>query len=131
MFQVDSAYREGGNCRWVLSDSVLVDVYASVDGNGRPLFIPTADASGAGRPTGSILGYPVTLDQGAGTLVAFGDIRAGYIIRNVRGVQVDVDPFTNIKSRQLAFHAWARADGNIQDSSAYSVSQYSGVSADS
>ena len=131
MFQVDSAYRDAGNCRWVLSDATLTKAYSSVDGNGRPLFIPAADASAAGRPGGFILGFPVTLDQGAGDLVAFGDIRQGYIIRYVRGVQVDVDPYTNIKSRQVAYHAWARADANIQDSAAYSVSDYSGVTADS
>jgi HK97 family phage major capsid protein/HK97 family phage prohead protease len=130
LFQVDQAYREGGNCRWVLSDSTLAKVYNSVDLQGRPLFIPAAEASGAGRPAGMLLGYPVQLDQGAGTLVGFGDIKAGYIIRYVRSVQIDVDPYSNIKSRQIAYHGWARADANIQDSAAYSVSDYSGVSAD-
>lgn len=131
MFQVDAAYRDAGNCRWVLSDTTLAKAYASVDGNGRPLFIAASDASAASRPTGFIMGYPVTIDNGAGNLVAFGDIRQGYIIRYVRGVQVDVDPYTNIKSRQVAYHAWARADANIQDSAAVSVSDYTGVSADS
>lgn len=131
MFQVDSAYRDAGNCRWVLSDTTLAKVYGSVDDNGRPLFIPQADSSGAGRPSGVLLGFPVTLDQGAGDLVAFGDIRQGYIIRYVRGVQLDVDPYTNIKSRQVAYHAWARADANIQDAAAYSVSTYASVTADS
>jgi HK97 family phage major capsid protein len=78
-FQVDEAYRSGGNCRWVFSDSTLAKVYGSVDLQGRPLFIPSADSSGAGRPAGMLLGYPVQLDQGAGTLVAFGDIRAGFV----------------------------------------------------
>ena len=129
-FQVDQAYRESGNCRWVLGDSTLANIYGSVDLNGRPLFIPTADASGAGRPAGTLLGYPVQLDQGAGTKVAFGDIFQGFIIRYVRDVQVDVDPYTNIKSRQIAYHAWARADSDVQDANAYSVSDYSTVSAD-
>jgi HK97 family phage major capsid protein len=129
MFQVDQAYRESGNCRWVLGDTVLSKVYNSVDKSGRPLFIPSADSSGAGNPAGMLLGFPVQLDQGSAGLVAFGDIRAGYIIRYVRGVQVDVDPYSNIKSRQVAYHAWARADANVQDSAAYSVSDYAGVSA--
>ena len=129
-FQVDQAYRDGGNASWLLSDTTLAKIFASVDLNGRPLFIPSADASGAGRPAGLLLGYPARLDQGAGDNVAFGDFRQGFIVRYVRGVQVDVDPYTNIKSRQLAFHAWARADSDVQDSAAYSVSDYSGVSAD-
>jgi len=129
-FQVDQAYRDSGNCRWVFGDNTLAKVYASVDLNGRPLFIPTSDASGAGRPAGILLGHPVTLDQGSGDKVAFRDIFLGFIIRYVRSVQVDVDPYTNIKSRQIAYHAWARADSDVQDAYAYSVSDYSGVSAD-
>lgn len=129
-FQVDSAYRQDGNCRWLLSDTTLAKIYGSVDKNGRPLFIPSADASGTGRPAGVLLGYPVTLDQGAGNLVAFGDMRRGYIVRRVRGVQIDVDPYTNIKTRQVAYHGWARADAAVQDSWAYSVSSYAAVTAD-
>jgi HK97 family phage major capsid protein len=129
-FQVDQAYRESGNCRWVLGDTTLAKVYGSVDLNGRPLFVPTADASGAGKPAGTLLGYPVQLDQGSGTKVAFGDIFQGFIIRYVRDVQIDVDPYTNIKTRQIAYHAWARADSDVQDANAYSVSEYSTVSAD-
>jgi len=130
MFQVNEAYRSGGNCRWVMSDTTLAKVYGSVDLNGRPLFIPSADASGAGRPAGTLLGFPVRLDQGAGNLVAFGDIRAGYIIRNVRGIEVVVDPYNNTATRQNAYHAWTRTDANIQDSAAVSVSDYSSVTAD-
>jgi HK97 family phage major capsid protein len=129
-FQVDEAYREGGNCWWVFSDSTLAKVYGSVDLQGRPLFIPAADASGAGRPAGMLLGYPVQLDQGAGTLVAFGDINAGYIIRRVKGVRVVVDPYNHTATRQTAYHAWARTDAKVQDSAAYSVSDYGSVTAD-
>ena len=130
MFQVDQEYRDSGNCRWVFGDTTLAKVVASVDLNGRPLFIPSGEASGAGRPAGFILGYPVTLDQGSGAKVAFGDIRQAFIIRNVRGITIDVDPYTNIKSRQLAFHAWARTDSDIQDSAAVSISDYTSVTAD-
>jgi HK97 family phage major capsid protein len=129
-FQVNEAYRTGGNCTWVLSDTTLAKVYGSVDLNGRPLFIPAADASGAGRPAGILLGYPVRLDQGAGNLVAFGDVRAGYIIRRVRGIQVVVDPYNNTATRQTAYHAWMRTDANVQDSAAVSVSDYASVTAD-
>lgn len=129
-FQVDQAYRDGGNCRWVLGDTILAKIFNSVDENNRPLFTPLNSATGANAPAGTLLGKPVTLDQSAASNVAFGDIAAGYIIRYVRSVQVDVDPYTNIKTREIAYHAWARADANVQDSFAYSVSSYSGVSAD-
>jgi HK97 family phage major capsid protein len=131
LFQVDQAYRESGNCRWVFSDTVLALVYNSTDTTKRPLFTPMDQSGGQTGPAGTLLGYPVTLDQGAGSNVAFGDIRAGFIIRNVKGVMVDVDPYTAIKSRQVAFHAWARTDSAVQDSAAFSVSSYSGVSATS
>jgi hypothetical protein len=32
--------------------------------------------------------------------------------------------------RAVRYHAWARADGTIQDPNAYSVSSWAGVSAD-
>jgi HK97 family phage major capsid protein len=129
-FQVNEAYREAGNCRWILSDTTLAKVWNSVDKEGRPLFIPAAESSGAGRPAGFLLGYPVQLDSGAGNLVAFGDIFQGYIIRRVRGVQVVVDPYNNTATRQTAYHAWIRTDAAIQDSAAVSVSDYSSVTAD-
>jgi HK97 family phage major capsid protein len=132
-FQVDQAYRDDnidGDVSWLMSDTNLAKVLGSVDGNGRPLFIPAANSSGAAGPSGSLLGYPVYLDQAAGTNVAFGDMKRGFIIRYVRGVQIDVDPYTAIKSRQVAYHAWARADSNVQDANAYSVSDYTSVTAD-
>lgn len=130
LLQVDQAYRDSGNCRWLFSDTILSIVMNSQDTTNRPMFQPLAASGGQDGPAGFILGYPVALDQGAGSKVAFGDINAGYIVRNVRGVTVDVDPYTLISKRQVAFHAWARADGQIQDSFAVSVSDYSGVSAD-
>ena len=130
LFQVNEAYRSAGNCAWVLSDTTLAKVYNSVDLQNRPLFIPAAEASGAGRPAGMLLGYPVQLDQGAGNLVAFGDINAGFVIRRVRDIQIVVDPYNNTATRQTAYHAWLRTDSKIQDSAAVSVSDYSSVLAD-
>lgn len=129
VLQVDSAYRDIGNCRWVMSDTTLVKVWQSQTTTNQPLFIP-GGADIIGRPGGQLYGYPITIDAAAGTKVAFGDFRLGYIVRRVRGVQVLVDPYTAQSTRQIAYHAWARMDANIQDSFAYSVSEWSGVSAD-
>ena len=93
-----------------------------------PLFLPGRTLEG--EPFGTLLGRPIINDPSAGNLVAFGDIKAGYIIRRVRGVQLLVDPFTAQKRRAVQYHAWARADANIQEPGAYSVSSWSGVSAD-
>ena len=129
VFQVDAAYREMGNCRWVMSDTTLAKLWSSQSTTNEPLFIP-GGADITGRPGPTLLGYPITIDAAAGNNVAFGDIRQGYIIRRVRGVQVLVDPYTAQSARQVAYHAWARMDANITDSYAYSVSSWSGVSAD-
>jgi HK97 family phage major capsid protein/HK97 family phage prohead protease len=130
IFQVDAAYRDLGNCRWVMSDTTLAKYWGATDLNGRPLYIPEAQSGLEGRPAGILMGYPLTIDNGSGDLVAFGDIELGYIIRYVRSVEVLVDPYTANAARQITYHAWARADANVQDSHAYSVSDYNGVTAD-
>ena len=129
VFQVDAAYRQGGNCRFVMSDTTLVKFWQSQTTTNEPLFQPNGVSIG-GTPHGTIYGYPVVIDPGAGTLVAFGDIRAGYIIRRVRGVEVLVDPYSANAARQITYHAWARMDATQNDGYAYSVSEYSTVSAD-
>lgn len=129
-FHVNSAYRETGNCVWVMSDTTAVKYRSAVDDNNRPLWLPEAQSGMEGRPSARLLGYPVILDQAAGNNVAFGDISRGFIIRKVKGVEVLVNPYTSMTSRQIEFNAWARADANIQDSAAYSVGDFSSVTAD-
>lgn len=127
VLQVDQAYRDQGNCGWLLSDATLLKVWQSQSTTNIPLIAP-GNISGA--PAQLLWGYQYRIDNAAGTKVAFGDFRAGYIVRRVRSVELLVDPYTLRKSRQVAYHAWARADANIQDTLAYSVSEWSGVSAD-
>lgn len=128
IFQVDSEYRNGGNARWVMSDTTLAKLWTSQATTNEPLFQPGRTLDG--KPFDVFFGYPITIDPAAGDLVAFGDIRRGYIIRRVRGVQILVDPYTAQSTRQIAYHAWARMDATIQDANAYSVSTWASVSAD-
>ena len=37
-FKVDPAYRQGGNCKWMWSDTALSTIRQLVDGQQRPLF---------------------------------------------------------------------------------------------
>lgn len=132
---VDPAYRES-NCRWAFNDSTLQALRGVVDGNGRPLLID-ANAGIEGSPGGlTLLGYPVTIDQAFPTFNAtddtvlagvFGDLREGYVVRNVKDVTVFVDPYTAAGNGQVAFHAWARMDATQQNTAAYSV--FSGFTA--
>jgi HK97 family phage major capsid protein/HK97 family phage prohead protease len=128
ILQVDSAYRNSGDARWVMSDTTLAKLWTAQATTNEPLFLPGRTING--KPFDTIYGYPVTIDPSAGNLVAFGDIKAGYVIRRVRGVQLLVDPYVPMVRRAVRYHAWARADGTIQDPNAYSVSSWSGVSAD-
>jgi HK97 family phage major capsid protein len=128
ILQVDAEYRNSGNARWVMSDTTLAKLWTAQATTNEPLFMPGRTING--KPFDTIYGYPVTIDPSAGNLVAFGDIEAGYIIRRVRGVQLLVDPYVPMVRRAVRYHAWARADGNILDPNAYSVSTWAGVSAD-
>jgi HK97 family phage major capsid protein/HK97 family phage prohead protease len=128
IFQVDSEYRNGGDARWVMSDTTLAKLWTSQATTNEPLFQPGRTLDG--KPFDAFFGYPITIDPAAGNLVAFGDIRRGYIVRRVRGVQVLVDPYTAQGTRQVAYYAWARMDANVQDANAYSVSTWASVSAD-
>ncbi len=128
ILQVDSEYRNSGNAKWVMSDTSLAKLWTAQATTNEPLFLPGRTING--KPFDTAYGFPIIIDPAAGDLVAFGDIKAGYIIRRVRGVQLLVDPYTAQKRRAVQYHAWARADANIQDPNAYSVSTWSGVSAD-
>jgi HK97 family phage major capsid protein len=129
ILQVDAAYRDNGNTSWIMSDTSLAKVWTAQSTTNQPLFLPGGTTIN-GKPFNTLYGSPIRIDPAAGNLVAFGDIAAGYIIRRVRGVQLLVDPYSAQKKRAVQYHAWARADGNIQDPNAYSVSDWSGVSAD-
>ncbi len=126
MFQIDPAYRD--SARWVMSDTTLAKLWTSQSTTNEPLFQPGRNLADA--PFGTLFGKPITVDNSAGNLVAFGDISQAYIIRRVRGVQLLVDPYSAQKKRAVQYHAWARADGNIQDPNAVSVSTWASVSAD-
>lgn len=64
----------------------------------------------------------ILLTSGAGqNWGIFGNMTEGYIWRNVRQVEVLVDPYTGANKRQVQYNAWARADGRQQNTSAYKV----------
>lgn len=125
---VDPEYRANG--RWAFNDQSLAMLRKLVDGNNRPLLQPSADGSAAGAPGGeTLLGYPVTIDQGFGDYVGtngaddiwgvFGDLREGYVIRRVRAVEILVNPYSRMANRQIEFSAWARMDAVQQNTNSY------------
>jgi HK97 family phage major capsid protein len=127
---VDPAYR--ANARWVWNDATMAIVEKIADSNGNPVFRGWGANLALGLNESTVLGYPVTIDQAMPTYVinshaaadiaiAFGDIKQGYVIRDVKDVELLVNPYTRMANRQVEFTAWARADGTQQDTNAYIV----------
>lgn len=124
---VDPAYRATG-CRWAFNDTTLSTIKKMVDSNGDPLWLPSDATMGSDLGGGTLLGYPVTIDQAfpnidvdANTVNwgAFGNLREGYVIRRVRDVQIIVNPWTRAAYRQVEFTGWARMDAVQQNTNAY------------
>jgi HK97 family phage major capsid protein len=100
------------------------------DDNGRPLVLPQAQSGLGQAPTRELLGYPVVIDQGcnaitadgvAGGFAALGDFREAYVIRRVAPFTLVVNPWSRANNGQVEYVAWERADGNIQNRSAYAT----------
>lgn len=114
------------NAKWVLRKAAWTQIRGIVDDNGRPLITEQAASGMGGKPEKVLLGYPVTIDQGApavaGDNVAFaalGDLREAYVIRRVSNLVVIVNPWSRANNGEIEFTAWERADGTIQNRAAY------------
>lgn len=126
---VDPAYREAGNCKWYFNDATMALIEKIKDSNNDPVWRPLGALIGDAPSQGTLLGYPVVIDQafanytdgGAAKFGAFGNLRAGYVVRRVRDIHVVVDPYTRAAYRQVVYTVWSRADGIIQDPYAYAV----------
>lgn len=121
---VDPDYRE--NASWAFNDATLATIRGLLDGNDRPLLTSGNEGIASARGGGTLLGYPVVIDQAFGsatgdnaTFAVFGDLKEAYIWRNVRDVQLVVDPFGRAANGEVQFTAWARADGTVQNANAY------------
>ncbi len=129
---VDPAYRESG-CRWTFNDKSLATLEKIKDTNGDPIWRPLGSVSvNIGDPlgSGSLMGYPVTIDQGFADISlasssvnwgAFGNLSEGYVIRRVRDVAVLVNPYSRMANRQVEYSCWARMDATQQNINAYSA----------
>lgn len=125
---LDEAYDPGAV--WLMRRNTWSQLRLIVDTNGRPI-IQSAMEGISGRPARTLLGKPVVIDEAVPLLssagdtycMAYGDLRQAYVIRRVRALTVLVDPYTRGKYGQVAYHAWDRADGTIQNRSAYVIMQ--------
>lgn len=116
---VDPAYRARG--QFMLSDTALKAVRKLKDSNGMYLWQPSVQAGTASSLFG--YGYVVNQDMAAPAVnvksVLFGDFEAGYVIREVMGIQSIRFDERYMDYFQVAFASFLRADGEVQDSYAY------------
>ncbi len=131
---LDPSYRPGAV--WVMNDDVASRIEQIVDGQSRPIMIPTTSGiSGGVQVTGNtLLGYPVQIDQAAPawinnyTAVAntgfllLGNVRESFIIRDVQGVTVLADPYGKMNINSVQYFGYARTDSKTQNRKAYVIS---------
>ncbi|MGW6566447.1 phage major capsid protein [Streptomyces sp. NPDC054975] len=117
---VDPAYRNSGRVQFMLADATLSAVRKLKDSQNRPLWEPSIQV---GVPDG-ILGYGYTVNQDMPVMAAnaksilFGDFFAGYLIRDVRDIQMLRLAERYADYLQVGFLAFSRADGTPQDPAA-------------
>lgn len=119
-----------GNAKWLMKKSTWTLLRLIVDLNGRPI-IQSSTEGISGRPERMLLGKPVIFDEAMPTLssagdtfaIAYGDFREAYILRRVSGMVVVVNPYSRATYGEVEFHAYERADGNVQNRSAYKIMQ--------
>lgn len=124
---LDPAYEQ--SAVWVMSKATWSAIRGLTDANDRPLIQPEGTSGIGTAPARTLLGYPVVIDQAmpaydddAGVHFAvFGDLREAYVIRRVSNLAVVVNPWSRANYGQVEYVAWERADGNIQNRSAYVV----------
>lgn len=125
---VDPAYRE--SARWAMNDTTLGVIQKIKDSHGDPIWRPSTADMGTGLGESTLMGYPVTIDQGFATYVpnsatvnwgVFGNLPEGYVVRRVRDVALLVNPWTRQANGQVEFAAWARMDATQQNTNAYTA----------
>ncbi|NTG20011.1 phage major capsid protein [Agrobacterium rhizogenes] len=118
---VDPAYREGGNCRFMMNDDSVRIVRKIKDGQQRPIFVPGYETGNPGGQPDRLLGDPIQVNQSVAIMaasaksIAYGDF-SRYKIRDVMAIQMF--RFTDsayTKKGQVGFLAWMRSGGNFTD----------------
>lgn len=122
---LDPAYRQGA--KWLMNDTTLGLLRGQLDGNDRPLWQAPTEGLSPTMPGGTLLGYPVVIDQAMPDIgdqtkfLAFGNYRDAYVIRRVQDVTLVRLNELYAANGQVGFLAWARGDGAVQDPNAYVV----------
>ena len=123
---IDPAYRDASRCRYLMSDSALKALRKLKDSDGRPMWVPVP----APGMSAQINGWGYTIDNkmpvpaASAKSLAFGDFQAGYIIRNVLGMQMVRLGERYMDALQIGFFGFARVDAMPDDAAAIRVFQH-------
>lgn len=127
---IDDAY-DDGSLGWMMSQSARKVARKIKDTAGRPIWIPSYDASIAGGKADQLLGAPVTINNHMPTpaasakSVALGKLDS-YKVRDALDVSIyRFEDSVYTSKGQIGFLAWARAGGNLLDSTAVKTYQHS------
>lgn len=120
---VDPAYRASGRARFMMRDAAIALIRKLKDTTNQYLWQPSLQA---GVPD-SLFGYPVEVNQDMPAMttglkpIAFGDFFEGYLVREVRGIQILRLEERYADYLQVGFLGFARYDGLVRNAAAYRV----------
>jgi len=101
---------------WVMSRSVMPELYTMVDPNGNYIWHPAFGVAGAGAGApGTLLGYPVLFTEKTPTLGTTGDVLlcdfSQYLIGDRQAITVDSSIHDRFQYDQTSFRMVMRVDG--------------------
>lgn len=124
---VDPAYRKAGRARYIFGDPSLLAVRKLADSQNRPLWVPWLGQGIAGAVPSTINGWDYVIANDMPTMAttnrsfAFGDFKAGYRYRQVRGMRLQRLEERYAEFGQVGFLLFARADARVIDTGAFKL----------
>ena len=118
---VDPAYRDAGNCTWVMNDTTMQAMRSVASTTGFPLWQPEITVGGT-APGDRLYGYPVVIDQNVASLTAsttsgpiFGSLEHAMVLRQVNqaGILRLVERYADFL--QVGFIGYERWDARSND----------------
>lgn len=117
-FSVDPIHRS--NSEWAMSDSALQGLMDLEDSDGEPLVEPSLQEGEPprlfGRPIRRVIGLG-DVNSSSERPILFGDFREGYMVRDVRDVQIMRYDEKFMNQRKIGLQAFGRFDGRPRFSS--------------
>jgi len=122
---LDPAYLEGGDVRFIMSQTARKLLRKLKDSQNRPLWEPSLQA---GTPN-TLMGYAVTLNNYVSApatgvkSIGFGDVKEAYVIRDTSDFALMRLTERYAEFLQVGFLGFQRSDGTLQNSAAFKVLQ--------